>query len=52
MVTMMYSTDLVYRGYGKGGINFLTYDGVWEGDILTNPPYKYAKKSLLNMQWR
>lgn len=42
----VYSTDLVYRGYGKGGINFLTYDGVWEGDILTNPPYKYAKEFI------
>ena len=42
----VYSTDLVYRGYGKGGIDFLTYDGVWEGDVLTNPPYKYAKEFL------
>lgn len=42
----MYSTDLVYRGYGKGGINFLTYSGTWEGDILTNPPYKYAKEFI------
>ncbi len=42
----VYSTDLVYRGYGKGGIDFLTYDGVWEGDILTNPPYKYAKEFI------
>ena len=42
----VYSTDLVYRGYGKGGINFLTYSGTWEGDILTNPPYKYAKEFI------
>ena len=42
----VYSTDLVYRGYGKGGIDFLTYDGVWEGDVLTNPPYKYAKEFI------
>ncbi len=46
MVTMCIPLDLVYRGYGKGGINFLTYDGVWEGDILTNPPYKYAKEFI------
>lgn len=41
------STDLVDRGYGEGGINFFK-----EGkptmpmDIITNPPYKYAKKFI------
>ena len=24
-------------------IDFLKYEGKWEGDIITNPPYKYAK---------
>ena len=23
-------------------IDFLQYDGKWDGDIITNPPYKYA----------
>lgn len=52
------STDLVNRGYGVGGINFL---GVtqncelvnrWSGggnfDILTNPPYSLATKFILH----
>ncbi len=38
------STDLIYRGYGQGGIDFLTYNGEFDGDIITNPPYKYAKE--------
>ena len=38
------STDLVDRGYGKSPINFLETNLSYEGDILTNPPYKYAKE--------
>lgn len=38
------STDLIDRGYGKGGIDFLQYRGTYKGDIITNPPYKYAKE--------
>lgn len=38
------STDLVYRGYGIGNIDFLTCTDPWGGDILTNPPYKFAKE--------
>ena len=40
------STDLVDRGYGEGQLDFLTYNGIWDGDILTNPPYKYAKEFI------
>ena len=48
------STDLIDRGYGQGGINFLAseeenrmfnenFEGFPKVDcILTNPPYKYA----------
>jgi len=37
------STDLIERGYGEGGIDFLNItDYVFDGDIITNPPYKYA----------
>lgn len=36
----VYSTDLVDRGYGNDFSDFLTYDGTWQGDIITNPPYK------------
>ena len=38
------STDLIDRGYGEPGINFLEQTGRWDGDIVTNPPYKYAKQ--------
>lgn len=40
------STDLIDRGYGLGGQNFLKqpYFTSFPGDIITNPPYKYAKE--------
>lgn len=38
------STDLVNRGYGVGGIDFLTTTEQWNGDIITNPPYSMAKE--------
>ena len=37
------STDLIDRGYGTRGIDFLTETGMFRGDIITNPPYKFAK---------
>ena len=46
------STDLVYRGFGSVvPFDFLKEDAVvFSGDIITNPPYKYAlqfvKKAL------
>ena len=33
------STDLVHRGYGLGGINFLTETTARAKHIVTNPPY-------------
>lgn len=36
------STDLINRGYGHGGVDFLTVKEPFDGDIITNPPYKYA----------
>jgi hypothetical protein len=38
----VYSTDLINRGYGEAGIDFLMSFDEWERDIITNPPYKYA----------
>ena len=39
------SSDLVDRGYGISGVNFLkTMYKDKDIDILTNPPYKYAKE--------
>ena len=41
-------TDLVYRGYGtEEPLDFLEYDGgFFEGDIVTNPPYTYARQFI------
>lgn len=43
------STDLVDRDYGEGGVDFLKLTkedikGDLPRDIITNPPYKYAKE--------
>lgn len=38
------SRDLVDRGYGEVA-DFLAIDNqVWDGNIVTNPPYKYAQQ--------
>ena len=37
------STDLIDRGYGIGGVDFLKQKDTFHGDIVTNPPYKYAQ---------
>ena len=36
------ATDLIDRGYGIPNIDFLECQEMFEGDIITNPPYKYA----------
>ena len=41
------STDLVYRGFGGGQIDFLKCKEKFDGDIITNPPYKYATEFVL-----
>lgn len=38
------STDLIDRGYGTGGMNFLEETRMFDGDIITNPPYKHGKE--------
>lgn len=38
------STDLIDRGFGDAGIDFLAQTEIFDGDIITNPPYKYAKE--------
>lgn len=38
------STDLYNRNYGEANIDFLSYPEKWNGDIITNPPYKFAKE--------
>lgn len=38
------ATDLIDRGYGESGVDFLETPDTWSGDIITNPPYKYAQE--------
>lgn len=40
------STDLIDRGYGIGGVDFLKQTEIFNGDIVTNPPYKYAQEFI------
>ena len=42
----VYSTDLVDRGYEDEILDFLNSDVSFNGDIITNPPYKYAKEFI------
>ncbi len=39
------SYDLIYRGYGKGGIDFLKHDFEFPyNTVITNPPFKYFQE--------
>ena len=38
------ATDLIDRGYGVNNVDFLQTNTSHKHDILTNPPYKYAKE--------
>ena len=41
------STDLIDRGYGQGGINFLDPSITeWNGAIVTNPPFAFAQEII------
>lgn len=40
----VYSTDLVNRGYGDCHVNFFKIQHPINRDIITNPPYKFAKE--------
>ena len=46
----VYATDLIDRGYGTAGVDFLQTTTVpdWCKCILTNPPYKYATEFILH----
>lgn len=41
------STDLINRNFGRGGVDFLKEDNIFDGSIITNPPYKYATEFIL-----
>ena len=38
------ASDLIDRGYVEGGVDFLKCNKPFNGDIITNPPYKYAQE--------
>ena len=38
------ATDLIDRHFGIGEIDFLKVSEKYHGDIVTNPPYKYAQE--------
>ena len=41
------SSDLIDRGFGESGIDFLAIDNLeWNGNIITNPPFVYAQEFL------
>lgn len=40
----VFATDLIDRGYGNGPADFLEFEGSWNGDIITNPPFKLASE--------
>lgn len=40
------STDLIDRGYGIPGVDFLQQTEMWDGDIITNPPYKFSEEFI------
>lgn len=40
------STDLIDRGYGTGGIDFLTTQWPPYDAVITNPPYKFAEQFI------
>lgn len=43
------STDLIDRGFGVGGVDFLLHNTrEWNTHIITNPPYKYAQEFVDN----
>ena len=41
------STDYINRGYGDGQVDFLGIENQkWGGDIITNPPFRYAQEFI------
>ena len=42
----VWASDIIDRGINDEILDFLTFDSKvkWPGDIITNPPYKYAKE--------
>lgn len=43
----VYSTDLIDRGYQDDVLDFLQSSIQFDGDIITNPPFKYTSQFIL-----
>ena len=43
----VFSTDLIDRGYQDELLDFLTNERKFDGDIITNPPFKYTTEFIL-----
>ena len=43
----VYSTDLIDRGYQDEVMDFLESNIKFDGDIITNPPFKYTNEFIL-----
>lgn len=43
----VYSTDIIDREYQDAIIDFLNVDVKFDGDIITNPPFKYTNEFIL-----
>lgn len=43
----VFSSDLIERGYEDITLDFLKFNDEWNGDIITNPPYKHAKDFVM-----
>lgn len=43
----VWSTDLIDRGCQDDLLDFLKYNKTFNGDIITNPPYKYCSEFIL-----
>lgn len=43
----VYSTDLIDRGYQDEVLDFLETNIKFDGDIITNPPFKYTNQFIL-----
>lgn len=41
-------TDLFDRGYGDSGVDFFKCNEVFQGNTITNPPYKYINDWILH----
>ena len=40
------SSDLIDRGFGRSGVDFLKCNKTFDGDIITNPPYSLAQEFI------